>query len=425
MNMKTTLVILFFVSYTLVAQDTLTVLQYNLLNYGNYTSYCTQINNNINEKDEYIRTIIDYVKPDIFSVNEISNSQAIHQRLLDNDLNVNGIVYYRMANFIEVADSYIVNMLYFNSEKLALHSHTIAQNYIRDIDVYQLYYRSDDLHDGDTAFIVCVVAHLKSSNGSDNEQKRRTMVNNTMNYLDDYNINTNQLFMGDFNIYTSSEPAYQLLLDYTNPEYNFYDPINTPGSWNNNSYYSNVHSQSTHSGQNDCAASGGMDDRFDFILISDNIKQGTNSVKYVDGSYTTIGQDGEHFNQSINAPPTNLSAPSNVIGALYGNSDHLPISIKLSIDKTLGVHEHTLFSEISTNNPVAEVLELNIRSSVVTDVKIEIMNISGVAVFIDKRKITAGQNKIEYNLRQLSGGIYFAVFTSSENERIVKKIVKK
>jgi len=92
------------------------VLQYNLLNYGNYTSYCTQINNNINEKDEYIRTIIDYVKPDIFSVNEISNSQAIHQRLLDNDLNVNGIVYYRMANFIEVADSYIVNMLYFNSE---------------------------------------------------------------------------------------------------------------------------------------------------------------------------------------------------------------------------------------------------------------------------------------------------------------------
>jgi hypothetical protein len=246
-----------------------------------------------------------------------------------------------------------------------------------------------------------------------------------MNYLDDYNINTNQLFMGDFNIYTSSEPAYQLLLNYTNPELNFYDPINTPGSWNNNSYYSNVHSQSTHSGQNDCAASGGMDDRFDFVLISDNIKHGSNSVKYVDGSYTTIGQDGEHFNQSINAPPTNLSAPLNVIDALYGNSDHLPISIKLSIDKTLGVHEHTLFSEISTNNPVAEVLELNIRSSVVTDVKIEIMNISGVAVFIDKRKITAGQNKIEYNLRQLSGGIYFAVFTSSENERIVKKIVKK
>ena len=33
-----------FLSFGLFAQDTLTVLQYNLLNYGNITSYCTNTN---------------------------------------------------------------------------------------------------------------------------------------------------------------------------------------------------------------------------------------------------------------------------------------------------------------------------------------------------------------------------------------------
>jgi len=427
MKTKVTLIVFALAAYNLVAQDTLTVLQYNLLNYGNYTSYCTQVNNNIVEKDEYIRTIIDYVKPDIFSVNEISKSPAIHQRLLDNNLNINGISYFRMADFIKVSDSYIVNMLYFNSEKLALHSHTIAQSYIRDIDVYKLYYRSDDLPDGDTAFVACVVAHLKSSSGSDNEEKRRVMVSNTMDYLDDNDINTNRLFMGDFNIYKSSEPAYQLLLNYTNSDINFLDPINTPGTWHNNSSYSNIHTQSTHSGSNGCAASGGMDDRFDFILISDDIQHGVNLVQYVDGSYTAIGQDGLHYNKSINAAPTNLSAPSNVIDALYGNSDHLPISIKLSVDKTLGLPEHnpTLFSEVTFNNPFSDVLKLNILAKIDSDISVEIMSITGVVIFSDETKIKIGKNNINYKLSFLNAGMYIVVVTDSKSSRIVKKVVKK
>ena len=427
MKAKTILILFFIIAQTIVAQDTLTVLQYNLLNYGNYTSYCTQSNNNINEKDEYIKTIINYAKPDIFSVNEISESPAIQQRLLDNCLNINGISYYQKVDFIKVADSYIVNMLYYNSEKLVMHSHTIAQSYIRDIDVYKLYYRSDDLPDNDTAFVVCVVAHLKSSTGSDNEEKRRTMVNNTMDYLNNNNTNDNRLFMGDFNLYKSSEPAYQLLLNYTNTDLNFFDPIDTPGTWHNNSFYSNVHSQSTHSESNGCAASGGMDDRFDFILISDDIQQGSNFVEYINGSYTTIGQDGLHFNSSIIAAPTNLSAPSNVIDAIYGNSDHLPISIKLSIDKTLSLPEdkHTVLSKITYNNPFSEVLKLNIYAKVNADIKIEILNIAGVNIINETKKIFTGQNIIDYNLSFLNTGIYFIIITDNKNGVIVKKVVKK
>ena len=45
--------------FSLSAQpDTLKVMQYNLLNYGNNTSYCNATNNNISNKDSYIRTIL-------------------------------------------------------------------------------------------------------------------------------------------------------------------------------------------------------------------------------------------------------------------------------------------------------------------------------------------------------------------------------
>ena len=129
----------FLFSFFASGQDTLTVLQYNLLWYGEVTDWCDNSNNNINEKDQYLKTIIDYTKPDIFSVNEMSKSPSIHQHLLDQVLNTDGVSYYEKANFLSETNSDIVNMLYYNSIKMALHSHFIAQNYIRDIDVYKLY----------------------------------------------------------------------------------------------------------------------------------------------------------------------------------------------------------------------------------------------------------------------------------------------
>ena len=45
--------------FSLSAQtDTLKVMQYNLLNYGNNTGYCNTTNNNINDKNACIRTIL-------------------------------------------------------------------------------------------------------------------------------------------------------------------------------------------------------------------------------------------------------------------------------------------------------------------------------------------------------------------------------
>ncbi len=421
---KFIIIIAFFIPVLfLQGQDTLRVVQYNLLNYGNYTSYCTSSNNNINTKDNYLRKIIDYLHPDIFSVNEISSSQSIHQHLLDQVLNTGGVTHYRKADFLHVASSYIVNMLYYNNDKLALHSHYIAQSYIRDVDVYKLYYKSDDLAQGDTAFIICVVAHLKA--GSDDQNKRKVMAQNTMNYLNDLNDDDNYLMMGDFNLYSPTEAAYQQFLYYSNTRLRFNDPVNQYGEWHNNSYYSHYHTQSTHSTYNGCAASGGMDDRFDFILISNNIKNGTKKVQYVNGSYWAVGQDGHHFNNAINASPTNTSVPSDVLQALAYNSDHLPVTLKLVVDKTLGIPEFNgLMEDITIVNPARNNFDLRLWAEEPSSLEIHIYNILGELVLNEHIHVNKGDNHIIRSIDDYKPGMYIVRLSDESSNIITRKLLK-
>lgn len=406
------------------SQDTISVVHYNLLNYGNTTSYCTSANNNINEKDGYIKTIINYLKPDIFTVNELGKSQSVHQHLLDQVLNTDGVDYYRKANFLKIADSYLVNMLYYNSEKLQLHSHVIAQSLIRDVDVYKMYYKSDDLAAGDTAFIICVVSHLKA--GSDDEALRTSMAQNTMEFLDNYDDDNNYLMMGDFNLYSHLEGAYQAYLNDENPSLRFNDPVDQYGNWHNNSYYSDYHTQSTHTSSNGCASTGGMDDRFDFILISNNIKDGTKDVHYIEDSYWAVGQDGQHFNQALNASPINTSVPAAVLDALYHNSDHLPVILKLYTDKTLGIDEFKtdLFSQISLINPTKNHLILNMQVKKQGAARLEIFNVYGHLIMTRKLDLHVGENHISESIASIQPGLFIVRIIDQQSNVVSLKLIK-
>jgi hypothetical protein len=416
---------LLFFTFT-YAQDTLTVLQYNLLWYGEETDWCDNINNNINEKDGYLRTIINYTKPDIFSVNEMSNSPAIHQHMLDMVLNTDGVDYYQKAGFLSVANTDIVNMLYFNTKKLGLHSHYIAQSYIRDIDVYKLFLLSDGILAGDTTFIICVVAHLKSSSGEENEEKRRVMASNTMNWLDNFDDSNNYMMMGDFNVYSPTEPSYQEFLNYENPLLRFLDPIDQTGEWHNNSNFSDVHTQSTHSSGNGCPSTGGMDDRFDFILISNSIKDGTKDIHYIEDSYWAVGQDGQHFNKALNALPTNTSVPEDVLNALYNNSDHLPVILKLYTDKTLGIDEikTKLLNQVSLINPANDYLDLNMQVKKQGAARLEIFNMYGHLLMERNLHLHMGANHISESIVILQPGMFIVRITDQQSNAVSLKLIK-
>jgi len=424
--MKKLLLVLFIVlgAFTVRAQDTLTFLQYNLLNYGNFTSYCTTTNNNVSRKNGYIGTIVHYVKPDIFTVNEITGARAYHKNLLDNALNTGGVNYYRMATSLSPDDAYLVNMLYYNKNKLGLASHTIAQTDVRNVDVYKLYYKSANLNQGDTTFIYCVVAHLKAGNSTSDAAKRAVMAKNTMDYIATHNPDNNYLLMGDFNLYTDQESAFQQFINYTIPAIRFSDPVNQIGDWHNNQKYSLYHTQSTHT-SGGCAVGGGMDDRFDFILLSNNVKYGNKKVKYVSGSFHVVGQDGKHFNLAIDDSPTNTSVPANVLNALYNNSDHLPVTLKVAVDQPTGIPQfRSVIEQLSFTNPVKDVFNFRVSADRATSLQVEVFSLVGKKVMQRQFSVYRGNSQKTMDISNLPKGLYILRFTETNGQSFSRKLLK-
>jgi Secretion system C-terminal sorting domain len=124
----------------------------------------------------------------------------------------------------------------------------------------------------------------------------------------------------------------------------FFDPVNQPGNWDNNSAaFANYLTQSTRTTDpGDCGATGGMDDRFDHILCTQPVIDGTDSLQYLDSTFVVIGQDGLHVNKSLIAAPQNESAPDSIINALYYMSEHLPVMLQLAVG---GAHAATSVDE--------------------------------------------------------------------------------
>lgn len=312
-------------------RDTISVMVYNLLFYGHYTSFCTPQNNNVDDKDEYLKTIIGYTLPDIFAVNEMGTNPENAGRILNNVMNADGRTNYAHASYTNTTGSSLVNMLFYNTEKFVLYEEEVAASVLRDINRYTLYYNDPDLgHGNDTIFLHLFVTHMKAGSSAQDQQRRTQEANAVMNYIEEENITGNALFMGDFNMNSSYEEAYQIITYNLNDAIRFYDPIDRPGVWWNNPDMAPYHTQSPRTGQHPCFVTGGLDDRYDQILATGSVMEGYSGMQYLEGSYRAIGQDGQRFNQSLISPPNN-SEPQELIYAMYNMSDHLPVKMKMTI----------------------------------------------------------------------------------------------
>lgn len=309
------------------AQDTLSILSYNILNYP--------ISNST--KADTLKPIIKYTKPDIFMITELASSSGA-TTILNDALNVDGVTSYQQAQYFNGPDT--DNLLYYNANKLVLYSQYEIPTVLRNISEYVLYYKDPNLTAiSDTIFIYCYIAHLKASSGASNEQQRNQEAVSFKNYLDTRTATIENIFLGgDFNLYSDSEPAHNTILNGGNVL--LLDPISSPGAWNNNTAFAAIHTQSTRqSFIGDGGAFGGMDDRFDWIFTNADVMNGTKKISYIANSYTALGNDGAHFNKSINATPTNTAVPANIADALYYMSDHLPVFMQVEVDLTVGINE--------------------------------------------------------------------------------------
>ena len=394
------------------AQDIITVMQYNLLEYGNHNSGfadCYETNNNTQRKDECIRTLLDYVEPDIFTVCEFGATQQLLTDFLRHNLNINGANYWQSDNIINYAGSNIINHIFFDSRKMGLKKHVALRTNPRDTDVYELYLKTKSLAAGDTIKLVCIVAHPKAGMGY--ESNRRALMQIAMDYVNQHYPTDNVLIMGDFNMYGASESGYRLLTQtYSNPDICFMDPlafVGGVGEWNNNSLFAPFHTQSTRSYSDECFSSGGLDDRFDFILMADEIAFSYNHLRYVQESYKAIGNDGHHFNMSVDQG-YNTSVPIEVAEALFDGSDHLPVTMKIVADVHLGVEDHeaeSLFASVAPN-PASDKATVHFFNPVQGQVQFELYSLQGQLMQHESADFGEGSQEFELSLVGLTKGFY-------------------
>lgn len=320
--------------------DQVKVMAYNLLNYGGSGGFAADTT----LRNPFYRTSINTANPDILVVEEISTQAGLNS-ILTKVLNAQANVY-SAGSFVDGPDS--DNGIFYKTAKFQFISNIPVHTDLRDISEFTLLH----LASGDTLRIYAV--HLKASTGSANELQRAVEIDSLRKRTDALPIGSKFIICGDFNIYNSTESSYiKLLQIHSGVEGHFVDPINLTGTWNNPSY-SNYHTQSTRGVHAFGGGSiGGLDDRFDMILFSKAIQQG-GRVSYVANSLTAYGNDGNHYNDSINKMP-NAAVSQAVADALYQGSDHLPVLSSFnfnysSIDVGLTAFTNPLITPCSNTN---------------------------------------------------------------------------
>lgn len=322
-----TILLLFCSLTSLWGQTNFKIMSYNLLNYpGTDTT----------TRNPYLRTTIAAVNPDIFVVQEIT-SQAGVDGVLNNVLNVASSGY-SAGTFIDGPDT--DSEIFFKSANFTFIANNPIATSLRNINEFVI----KENNTGDTLRIYSV--HLKASSGTTNEDQRLSEVTILRTVTDALPSGSNFLVCGDFNIYSSTEAAYTKLLDQSTQGY-FVDLFNMPGTWNQ-SQYAPYHTQSTRVRSFGGGATGGLDDRFDMILFSQGLID-AGGITYVANSYTPYGNDGQHYNDSINAMP-NTAVSQQIADALHYMSDHLPVIATLEFDNVVPVELVSFSATVNGKN---------------------------------------------------------------------------
>ncbi|MDP2363783.1 MAG: endonuclease/exonuclease/phosphatase family protein, partial [Ignavibacteria bacterium] len=330
-------------------------MSYNLLNYpGSDTTL----------RNPEFRTVLSNIQPDILVVQEMT-SQAGVNGFLNNVLNSISSGY-ASGLFLDGPDT--DNAIFFKSSIFTFISNVPILTALRDINEFKLVHNLT----GDTLRIYSL--HLKASATAADEQKRAAEVDSLRKRTNSLPSGSNYIVVGDYNIYGSTESAYQKLLNQSGQGY-LLDLFTLSGSWNQ-SQYAAYHTQSPRVRQFGGGSNGGMDDRFDMILMSRAIlDQG--GITYIPGSYIVYGNDGNHYNDSINRPP-NTAVSQLVANALHNASDHLPVIASFTLS--------TAFVELTSFTALIEGF-FNGSTMVPDTVTIELRNAAFPYALIDQTKI--------------------------------------
>ena len=424
---------------TTAQTDTIKVMTYNVLNYGDL---CQGSNSILHS---YLKTIVEYAKPDLLGLVKMSsikqNSSDIGafspygfaDSIINNALNPGTSKPFSYCHFTNISGDSKTAVLFYNSSKLGYISTTTLSSNVSDFDLYKLFYKDSNLTSTkDTTFLFVILNHTQS--GSDatirNQQEAAVLTGIKQRF---YHL-PNLIIMGDFNIHNSSEQFYQNYTASSDNNFLLYDPpfsidnaLTYPANWDANPYsfapYLTTSTRQSATYPNSCGTDGGAKSWYDHILLSPWLKNNDNYISYLPNSYSTIGNDGNRIGISINDSTTsgigkNNSAPGTVINALFQLSNKYPVSLKLLVNQntsgqSLPDPEKSVLGDwesqfdVTIQNPVIDQLNLKFSPALLNDfgsmADFILRNTEGKVVWQTSAKL---KDELIFELPDLSKGIY-------------------
>jgi len=396
------------IAYSTVSlpQERVRVMSYNLHNYPN-------------NHDADFKKIINQINPDALVVVEMIQQSGVTP-FLSNALSAE---YTNAAVQIKETNSYGYDgndcAFYYKSAILTLIEYKAISARTRVISKFTLVHNTTN--DTLTIFGVHLKANDFTSDNVLNAQKRADAVQSLRSETSLYNGKTNYLVCGDFNIFSSSEVAFQKLIDTSSKGF-FVDLFNISGDWAGNYQFANFCTYST----------SDLDTRLDMILISKTLND-PGGIDYIPNSFKIFGNDdGNHFNKSI-TNGTNvwfLNDPS--IGTSLKNaSDHLPVYADFNFGVTTAVVSE---KEIPTTfqlmqnypNPFNPTTIITYEIPQRGYVKIMVFDSIGkqIETLVGAEK-SAGRYELTFNAKDLPSGIYFYQIQTNGFTQTKKMILMK
>lgn len=273
------------------------------------------------ERIEEFRLVLAEIDPDILIVQEMESFDAV-TLFLNEVLNHSNKIYNKVRYF-DGPDT--DNAAFYKKKNFKLISTRQIPTSFRDISEYYFKIKKGA---GKGEKIRIYTVHFKEGNSPNDRQLRADEAQILRAHLDGFSSSIPFLICGSFNFYSSDEDGFKILTSDSGGSHGqVIDPLAKLGKWHDRKQYAKFHTQSTRKKPYRDGAKGGLDDRFDMVLISPGYEN-REKLAYIPGSYLTFGNDGQHLNKAVNKPLNSL-VTKDIADALYEASDHLPVLINL------------------------------------------------------------------------------------------------
>ncbi|MCC6600156.1 MAG: T9SS type A sorting domain-containing protein [Crocinitomicaceae bacterium] len=382
-------------------------MSYNLLNFPT---------GNIPGRVDTLKKIVDYVRPSLLMIQELRTEDGLIAAtdMIDNL----GYGSFACSQFVPQGTSMgeynLQQAIIFDQRVFRLKSQHEIVTELRDVNEFVLYVNDNQLETGgDTTFFHVFVTHLKSSTGAANRNMRLSSVSSWLEYVEE-NLSPNDrvIIAGDFNLYNNSEPAYQAMVNPANmiPMKDIYSSY---GDWSSTTFnHKEIYTQSTRASQlfND-GAGGGVDDRFDFILFSENLIDSDQPLYYKPGSYRSLGNTGQCYDGSITDCANGNPVPANILRSIYYQSDHIPqicdLHTSLTLNTTELAGEHRPEILLPRGNIATSLLTVSLLPRSNSQHSLQVMDMTGKIIYQQALTIPATGARQDINVETWPSGTYF------------------